>query len=705
MGIFGGKKKKKKQLPQDDKQKYVDYIKSYKDINIPKDVKKRLYSREYRIYKETEKSKTTWYEFLAKIASGLIKINPDKDTSTKLERDLDFIGYSLKPVDVFSLFIVTVIFFPFLAALLVIINLMLYGEVSLIMALLVSMLGVPIGYYLLKFPENQVKVLRINASSEVVLCILYMVVSMRVSPNLENAIRFAASNISGALAWDLRRMLWDIQMRNYMSADDALTDYIAKWKSENEEFADALRFIKDSTTQTQQRSKEILDEALSVVLDGTKTRMKHYAQDLNMPVMIIHMMGIVLPVLGTIMAPLAAVFLSDLVRPEHFIIGYNIVLPLIIIWFINNILKKRPVTISQIDTSGHPGIAPKGTFFLSKGKPFPALPIAIFVFAIFVTLPLIFFVQNPDALLSAVGAGEDPMPLIYSLLIIVGIAFGLGTYFFLTSFQNMKIQKEIETIESEFEFALFQLGNRISSGTPTEVAIERSLDDIKDMKIANLFRLTLRNIKTLGMTFEEALFNKRYGALIYYPSQLIRNIMFAVVDTAKKGVRYASEGMLRIASYMKNIRETQEYIRDLLSETVGSMKFQAYLLTPLITGLIVSMSEVIMKVLSSLSGYLEGLEFEETMGMTDLSTAFGNMETAIAPSFFQLIVGFYMIEVIIILAMFLTKINYGDNKTIQYYQMAIMLFVAVTIYFIVAFSASTIFGEMIDDALRNFGMT
>jgi Flp pilus assembly protein TadB len=545
--------------------------------------------------------------------------------------------------------------------------------------------------------------MRIQASSQVVLCVLYMVVSMRISPNLENAMRFAASNISGALAWDLRRMLWDIQMQKYVSASDALSDYIAKWKSENEEFAEALRLIKDSTSQIQDRARNILDEALNVVLDGTKTRMKHYAQDLNMPVMIVHMMGIVLPVMGTIMAPLAAVFLSDMVRPEHFIIGYDIVLPIIIIWFINNILQKRPVTISQVDTSKHPGIPPKGTMLLGK-KPLPVLPIAAIITIAIVAIPIIFFAQNPSLLLSGKGA-HTITSLACSMLLIVGVSFGMAAYFILTNYQKMRIQKEIETIEGEFETALFQLGNRISSGTPTEVAIEKSMDDIKDLKIANLFMLTLRNMKTLGLTFEDALFNQKYGALRYYPSKLIENIMYAVVDTAKKGVRFASEGMLRIASYMKNIRETQEYIRDLLSETVSSMKFQAYFLTPLITGLIVSMSDIIVKVLTKLGEYLDGIGLDQELGIGDISKAFGNMETSTAPEVFQLIVGIYMVEVIIILAMFLTKINYGDNKPVQYYNTGMMLLIAVTIYFIVALTASSMFGDMIESALSSLGVT
>jgi hypothetical protein len=288
-----------------------------------------------------------------------------------------------------------------------------------------------------------------------------------------------------------------------------------------------------------------------------------------------------------------------------------------------------------------------------------------------------------------------------SILIIFAIALSLSVYFILSNSQRYRIQSAIQKTESEFELAMFQLGNRISGGTPTELAIEKSIGDMKDLKISGLFRITLRNIQTLGMTFEGALFDRRYGALLYYPSRLIRNIMLVVTDTAKTGIRYASESMLRIARYLGNIRETQEYIRDMLSETASSMKFQAYFLTPMITGLIVSMASVIVLVLGKLGEMLDDINAGGAMGITSFSSAF-NMETNTSPEVFQLIVGLYLIEVIIILGIFLTKIGEGENKISQWYSTGRMLAVAVVVYFLVAFISSEIFAGLIGRALENF---
>lgn len=710
MGFFRKKdKKREKKIP----------IRS-KRIYIPKERKKLvLTTREYRLFRGSGKGGLNWYEKLARGSEKLIKMSPDKKSREALESAIGFTGLQITPESVMSLFLVTIIMFIAVS-----IPLIITGFVPIIGGIMLMALGLLVAYYFLKYPISILKEMRMKASSQVVLAVLYMVVSMRISPNLERAFRFAAANVSGPLALDMRRLIWDMEMRKYYSADDAMSSYIEKWKPENEEFSEAMRLIRNSEKHIPERAKVVLDQALEVILDGTKTRMKHYAQDLKLPVMVIHMMGIVLPILGTIMAPLAAVFMADMVQPIHFILGYNIILPIVIIWFINNTLKKRPVTFSQVDISKHPDIPRKGCFRL-KGRSIPALPFALMVMLAIVIPISLFFFQNSHTIIPinetvteigpGMGKGEcilfsnvvdncSIISLSLSILMIMGIGFGLGIYFILSNMQKNRVQGDVQKTEGEFELALFQLGNEIKGGTPIEVAIERSIQNVKDLKIAGLFRLTLRNMRSLGMTFENALFDRKWGSLKYYPSRLIKNVMYTVVDTSKRGVTYAAESMLRIARYLKSVRETQEYIRDMLSDTVSSMKFQAYFLTPLITGLIVSMAHVIVSVLTKLGEYLDGLGLSQSAGLPDMSMAFGNMQSSTSPEVFQLIVGVYLIEVIIILGMFLSRISKGEDKVSQWYSVGKLLILGIVIYFIVALASISMFAELIEGALAGLGI-
>jgi Flp pilus assembly protein TadB len=661
-------------------------------------------SREFKLFKEKEKREFTWFERLARLSGRILSVNPDENTRKNLENSIAFTGLQITPKDVMALLVLTIMFFVTISIILVV-----SGFIPLVGALFLSVIGIGLAYYFLKYPENLLKSYRIKASSQVVLAILYMVVSMRVSPNLEQALRFAAANVSGPLAWDMRRLLWDVEMGKYYSASHALTDYIAKWKPENEEFAEALRLIRDSLTHTGERVDMILDEALDVILDGTKVRMKHYAQELSMPVTIIHMMGIILPVLGSVMAPMAAIFLSDIVKAEYFIVGYNIILPIFIVWFINSVLKKRPTTFSEVDISTHPDLPPKGSFYMrfgGKKVALPVLPISLIVALIFLVPALYYFSSNPYMLFPSQGVEvkHTVFSLVMSCLITMGVAFSLSSYFLLSNFQRINIQGDIQKTESEFELALFQLGNRIAGGTPTEVALEKSINDVKDLSICGLFTIALRNIKNLGMTFKDALFNKKFGAIRYYPSKLIKNIMYMIVDIAKKGVKYAADGMLTVAKYLRNIRETQEYIRDLLQESVSSMTFQAYLLTPMITGLIVSMSQIIINVLSILTNRLQGMSTGSAftfMNFTGGLFGTGGATPAVSPEMFQLIIGVYLIEVIIILAIFITKITQGENKVFQWYLAGKMLTVATITYFLVALGSSLMFSGLIEQAILN----
>jgi len=206
------------------------------------------------------------------------------------------------------------------------------------------------------------------------------------------------------------------------------------------------------------------------------------------------------------------------------------------------------------------------------------------------------------------------------------------------------------------------------------------------------------------MTLEDAFFHKTYGAIRRYPSKLIRNIMYAVVDTSKKGVGYTSESMMTISKYMKNVRETQDYIREILSDTTSSMKFQAYMLTPIITGLIISMSQIITQVLSTLGQKLASSGMVGGAGpLGDVGgNLFGDVDKAIPPAIFQLIVGIYLIEVIVILAIFLTKISHGENKVVQWMLAGKMLIIGLVMYTIVALISSTMFVGMIGNALKSF---
>ena len=53
--------------------------------------------------------------------------------------------------------------------------------------------------YVMNYPKNIIQKRQIKASSDLVLAVLYIVIYMRHTPNLEGAVKFAASNLKGPL--------------------------------------------------------------------------------------------------------------------------------------------------------------------------------------------------------------------------------------------------------------------------------------------------------------------------------------------------------------------------------------------------------------------------------------------------------------------------------------------------------------------------
>jgi len=79
-----------------------------------------------------------------------------------------------------------------------------------------------------------------------------------------------------------------------------------------------------------------------------------------------------------------------------------------------------------------------------------------------------------------------------------------------------------QKLEQEFAGALFQLGNRIGDGLPVEIAFSKVADVMNGTVSGKFFELVSINITKLGMSVEEAIFDKKRGALVYYPSSLMK---------------------------------------------------------------------------------------------------------------------------------------------------------------------------------------
>jgi len=684
------KKKSVEALLKAEETRRVELQKALKisEIKMPEKKEFYPYPSEYMKFLEEVKIRPkTLYERGCNLVEGLFPIDLGGKTREKIILNLRAAYINATPKGVFS--------FAILTALLWIIFAMFYvlftGGIDIFGAFFFGLALLDFWYFY-NYPSVKAKSLSVQMSADTVLAVLYMVIYMRSSPNLEGAIKFASQNLEGPLAWDLRKLLWDIETGKYSSADEALIDYIVKWKDKNKEFSESLNLLRGSAVESERREM-VYDETIDVILNGTRERARHYAAGLRMPMTLIYAMGVLLPVMGLVLFPIVLIFISEQVKPSFVFFGYDILLPMFLYFIVANILSSKPPTFSPPDISKAKGVPPMGKFYLG-GVLIPIWPVSLLV-----SLPLIFIgfmgISNEEAYYS----------VSFSLLATLGMATIIAIYTFLDSYQKVKIRNDIEKIENEFATALFQLGNIIAGGVPLEAAIDKVKVNLKELKIADLFSLTSLNMKKFGYTFEEALFDKEVGAIWYYPSKLIQSIMQTVIQSSKKSIKTAANSMIVISSYLKGVHDVKEEIEDILGETTSSMRFLAMFLSPLVAGITVTLAVIILQILTKLGSAMSSLT---TMGGSSISSAQSiflvpwamNGKLPITPSVFQIIVGIYMIETAVLLASFLNGVKYGEDPVGARSMIWSTLIVAILLYIISWFVTYSMFGGTIESLLK-----
>ncbi|NYZ78042.1 type II secretion system F family protein, partial [Candidatus Micrarchaeota archaeon] len=203
-------------------------------------------------------------------------------------------------------------------------------------------------FYYLKFPQKAVEQQKIQSLAYVPEIVNYLAMSLRLSPNLERAVAFAAEHGRGKIAEDLKKIVWDVQIGRFLSVEEALDDLAYRWGGYNEDFKHALMLIRASVLEPSKvEREEMLEKATADVLEGTREKMDLYARKLHQPTVYLYYFGILLPLLLAIILPIGGGLSGQsLAKPEYLFLAYNILIPIGVYLFGQNILAGRPPTYS-----------------------------------------------------------------------------------------------------------------------------------------------------------------------------------------------------------------------------------------------------------------------------------------------------------------------------------------------------------------------
>ncbi len=681
---------------------------------------KQIITKEYLEFKkEYLHGHLTFYEMLCNLSEKLVKINPDKKKEEEIKEAINICHLNITPVGVTS--------FAMVAPLLLIVVMSAISILflkSFFFVLFFIILGVSIISPLGKLPMFIANSWRLKASNQMVLCIFYIVTYMRHTSNLELAIRFASDHIAQPLSLDLKKIVWNIETERYSTIKESLEDYLLTWRKWNSEFIESFHLIEASLYEGEEKSRvATLDKSLDVILTETYERMLHYAQNLKSPITMLHMLGIILPILGLVIMPLVVSFLENF-NWYYLALLYNIGLPVAVYYMGKNILSKRPTGYGDTDISELPEFKKYSGVLFKLGKKevrISPLSISIVIGVLFIVLgisPIImhWFISDEanlgfgavdeastclrdfcllDYRTSETGNTVGPFGLgasILSLFITIGLGFSIGYYFKLRSKNVIKIRRKTEQLEQEFASGLFQLGNRLGDGLPAEIAFGKVSRSMEGTTSGSFFQLVSMNIRRLGMGVTEAIFDPKHGALVYFPSNLIESSMKVLIESVKKGPKVASMALMNISRYIKEIHKVNERLKDLMAEVISSMNSQIKFLTPVIAGIVIGITSMVTTILGKLSLQMKQLGSDSIDGGgAGGALATGFFGQGVPTFYFQLVVGIYVVQITYILTILANGIENGSDKLNERYELGKNLVRSTILYCVVSLAIMLIF--------------
>ncbi|OIO42178.1 hypothetical protein AUJ63_02765 [Candidatus Pacearchaeota archaeon CG1_02_35_32] len=689
-----------------------DIIKKYeKKIESELKNKKQSYSREYSQFKQEMLPEMTRYKRWTEALGNIVKINLAEKDRTKTQGYLNTAHIDVTPEQALTLSIISLILSFFGVVSIILGWFFVTGEFQVLLLFLGLIASLFVFYYTYTMPKRLANSWRMKASSQMVPAILYVVVYMKHTSNLERAIEFASQHLEIPLALDFRKIIYDVEIGKYSTIKQSLDTYLENWEEYAPEFVEAFHLIESSLFEpSETRRVQILEKALQVILDGVYEKMLKYTREIRSPLTNIYMLGIILPTLGLALLPLASALLQGLVQWQHIFVIFNIIVPFFVFYMTSEILFKRPgghgeSSVLELNPD-YPKYASKKPWITAFIIALPLLLLGMlpFIFQVsFITsslglqsdytfqeLGIPFFEQELLFDFKDTGLGRKVGPFgLPAVLLSMFIPLSIALFFALTyrkkTKEMIKARDSTKSLEKEFTNSLFQLGNRIGDGTPAELVFGKVAQSTQGQKTQKFFLLVDQNIKQAGMSIEKAIFDKKRGAIIYFPSALISTSMKILIESVKKGLQVAARSLMSISEYVKNINRITERLRDLLAEIVSDMKSNMTFLAPLLAGIVVGLSSMIALILNRLTllSNLVGDTSSVGQGFAFASiTELFDITSVIPPYYMQLAIGIYIVEIIFILTTALVTVDSGKDPLKTKYDLSKNLLRGTALYLI-----------------------
>ena len=604
-----------------------------------RDAKKRYPKKDERYWDEENRFNLAQEKF------SKAKLKYDKH---EMNFSLKYLRYNVEPYQVIvlsQLFMMGI--FAFMVAFDIIIFVvfsamgMNIGNVIIISLGLITLLAPPIaGNVILRYPMTKARKVQINTLGRLPETINYMSMSMYLNPSLNTAIEFASDNVDEPLSSNLKKILWNVYIRQFDSIEESFLDFAIFCGEFSEEFKRALYNIRNAAIEKSREGiHRALDTANEIILEGTKRQMENFANSLTAPTMILFSLGIMLPMIIGAMLPLLQVGAESL---PLIVALMDIVFPAATFLYAFHILGTRPGT----------SVPPRIPNPLSRRRRIIIITTSIIIFLAGLVAGVLW--------IRSLGPNEEPlMRSLAPMPIIWGAGLGVVHYSRSTSKHQKRKRELILKMEEEFPDALYHLGSRIAEGKSFEESLRTTSRTMEGSHVGRLYRQMFYNLQVVRSTLKDALFGPM-GILHEMPSKTISATMKTVVDSIRKDASAAGATIIKISRYLRDLKNVEKEVDNRLSGVRSMMLTTGSIFGPLIMGITTALYLMLTENLSGIDPFM-GNDTADIPGIGAFALGFGG-EAAIAPEIFSLVIGVYLLLTALIIIYFCTNIKYGDDR-------------------------------------------
>jgi len=485
-------------------------------------------------------------------------------------------------------------------------------------------------------------------NEEMLRAILRMTTFISMDTSIEYAFVETGSHLHGTLKLQFERIKNDLTRKQKMTLGDAIEPYIPIWNEINPIFVKSLRLLQTAALSTGEDRDKILGETIETMLLNYSTIGKRYAEELSRNSQKLITVGILIPIMSLMLLPLLSIFLPDMVRPDILAFVYIILFPTMTLLMALNFGAKRV----QVDT-----------VHIEDAKEYTPMPsyvkwIGIGIAVIF-AMPSLYFISTIQP---GDPAGDTMFALVMGWLISFGLVAGVYIYAAIHTHRYKKLWEEVYEIEQDLPHLLQSFSTYLTLNIATENIIDEVIDDYQKFGFGkHPVVKAFRRIKHTLLTTKESLSEISERELPkLLPSKKVNQVLTQIMSFSEISQASSAKVAKMVRAQTIDIYKLDDYLKTMLAESVGLINITTTMLAPLLSAAAVVMSVAIVKSIVYITDQLSAIA--ASFGSTNLNLSLVDTSKVIPPVFIEVIVGLFLVETILVMSLYSTMINTGNDR-------------------------------------------